>query len=170
MRIYALKLMSTYTQGINVQDILKLKVTANHVDMFLCDPTEYRAVRCHQHRFRGEYDDSPTDAQNQGNYYAVNTNEKFNKKIPGYVRSQSRKDQSMLFCSALPLLSQDGYETGGSTQNPRKSILSIRASAYELKQGSSFSTGVEVQDKRRRVLTISTGSKSVDGILGGEQI
>ncbi|KAJ7631155.1 Rad51-domain-containing protein [Roridomyces roridus] len=34
-------------------------------------------------------------------------------------------------------------------------------------QGSSFATGVEVQDKRKKVLTISTGSKAVDGILGG---
>lgn len=35
-------------------------------------------------------------------------------------------------------------------------------------QGSSFSTGVEVQDKRKRVMSISTGSKSVDVILGGK--
>jgi meiotic recombination protein DMC1 len=35
-------------------------------------------------------------------------------------------------------------------------------------QGSSFATGVEVQDKRRRVHAISTGSKAVDAILGGE--
>ncbi|KAF8922068.1 putative DMC1 protein [Mucidula mucida] len=34
-------------------------------------------------------------------------------------------------------------------------------------QGSSFATGIEVQDKRKRVLVISTGSKSVDAILGG---
>ncbi|KAJ7704233.1 Rad51-domain-containing protein, partial [Mycena olivaceomarginata] len=33
-------------------------------------------------------------------------------------------------------------------------------------QGSSFATGVEIQDKRKRVIMISTGSKSVDGILG----
>ncbi|KAF9056596.1 Rad51-domain-containing protein [Panaeolus papilionaceus] len=33
--------------------------------------------------------------------------------------------------------------------------------------GSSFATGVEIQDKRKRVITISTGSKAVDGILGG---
>ena len=35
-------------------------------------------------------------------------------------------------------------------------------------QGSSFATGLEVQDKRRRVLLISTGSKSVDAMLGGD--
>ena len=36
-----------------------------------------------------------------------------------------------------------------------------------LAQGSSFATGVEVQDRRKRVLMLSTGSKSVDAILGG---
>jgi meiotic recombination protein DMC1 len=35
-------------------------------------------------------------------------------------------------------------------------------------QGSSFATGVEVQDRRKRVIIISTGSKAVDGILGGQ--
>ena len=35
-------------------------------------------------------------------------------------------------------------------------------------QGSSFTTGLEVSDKRRKVNIISTGSKSVDSILGGE--
>ncbi|KAI0962077.1 hypothetical protein AcV7_000998 [Taiwanofungus camphoratus] len=34
-------------------------------------------------------------------------------------------------------------------------------------QGSSFATGLEVQEKRKKVLIISTGSKSVDIILGG---
>ena len=37
-------------------------------------------------------------------------------------------------------------------------------------QGSSFATGLEVQDKRRRVLLISTGSKSVDAMLGGAEL
>ncbi|KAF7784057.1 hypothetical protein Agabi119p4_222 [Agaricus bisporus var. burnettii] len=32
--------------------------------------------------------------------------------------------------------------------------------------GSSFATGVEIQERRRRVHVISTGSKSVDAILG----
>jgi meiotic recombination protein DMC1 len=34
-------------------------------------------------------------------------------------------------------------------------------------QGSSFATGVDIQEKRKRVLIISTGSKSVDAVLGG---
>lgn len=34
-------------------------------------------------------------------------------------------------------------------------------------QGSSFATGYEVSEKRKRVLILSTGSKSVDAILGG---
>jgi meiotic recombination protein DMC1 len=34
-------------------------------------------------------------------------------------------------------------------------------------QGSSFQTGVQVSDKRKRVLQISSGSKSVDSMLGG---
>ncbi|QRW24868.1 meiotic recombination protein DMC1, related protein [Rhizoctonia solani] len=33
--------------------------------------------------------------------------------------------------------------------------------------GSSFQTGMQVSDKRKRVLQISSGSKSVDGMLGG---
>jgi len=37
-------------------------------------------------------------------------------------------------------------------------------------QGSSFATGVEIQEKRKRVNIISTGSKNVDGILGGMQL
>ncbi|KAJ7581324.1 Rad51-domain-containing protein [Mycena floridula] len=44
-------------------------------------------------------------------------------------------------------------------------VEKIKEAAHKI-LGSSFSTGVEVQDKRKRVLTISTGSKSVDAILG----
>lgn len=36
-----------------------------------------------------------------------------------------------------------------------------------MRQGSSFQTGMQVSDKRKRVLQISSGSKSVDGMLGG---
>ncbi|TFK36933.1 hypothetical protein BDQ12DRAFT_230976 [Crucibulum laeve] len=45
-------------------------------------------------------------------------------------------------------------------------VEKIKEAAHKI-LGSSFATGVEVQDKRKRVITISTGSKSVDGILGG---
>ncbi|KAG5644613.1 Meiotic recombination protein dmc1 [Asterophora parasitica] len=45
-------------------------------------------------------------------------------------------------------------------------VEKIKEAAHKI-LGSSFATGVEVQDKRKRVTTISTGSKSVDGILGG---
>ncbi|KAJ7170090.1 Rad51-domain-containing protein [Mycena filopes] len=44
-------------------------------------------------------------------------------------------------------------------------VEKIKEAAHKI-LGSSFATGVEVQDKRKRVITISTGSKSVDGILG----
>lgn len=45
-------------------------------------------------------------------------------------------------------------------------VEKIKEAAQKI-TGSSFATGVEVQDRRRRVLVISTGSKSVDSILGG---
>lgn len=37
-------------------------------------------------------------------------------------------------------------------------------------QGSSFATGLDVQERRQTVQYISTGSKSVDAILGGTQV
>ncbi|KAJ3821639.1 putative DMC1 protein [Lentinula raphanica] len=45
-------------------------------------------------------------------------------------------------------------------------VEKIKEAAHKI-LGSSFATGIEVQDKRKRVLVISTGSKSVDAILGG---
>ncbi|KAJ6504405.1 Rad51-domain-containing protein [Mycena vulgaris] len=45
-------------------------------------------------------------------------------------------------------------------------VEKIKEAAHKI-LGSSFATGVEVQDKRKKVVTISTGSKSVDSILGG---
>ncbi|TFK30869.1 hypothetical protein FA15DRAFT_36198 [Coprinopsis marcescibilis] len=46
-------------------------------------------------------------------------------------------------------------------------VEKIKEAAQKI-AGSSFATGVEVQDKRKRVVAISTGSKLVDAILGGE--
>ncbi|KAH9974048.1 Rad51-domain-containing protein [Lactifluus volemus] len=45
-------------------------------------------------------------------------------------------------------------------------VEKIKEAAHKI-NGSSFATGLELQEKRKRVLIISTGSKSVDAILGG---
>ncbi|KAL1708333.1 Rad51-domain-containing protein, partial [Schizophyllum commune] len=65
----------------------------------------------------------------------------------------------------------------GVSMTTRRQLLKIKgmseAKVEKIKEaahkilGSSFATGVEIQDKRKRVNTISTGSKAVDGILGG---
>ncbi|THH09612.1 hypothetical protein EW145_g1897 [Phellinidium pouzarii] len=65
----------------------------------------------------------------------------------------------------------------GVSMTPRRQLLKIKglseAKVEKIKEavnkvlGSSFATGLEVQDKRKKVLIMSTGSKSVDAILGG---
>ncbi|TEB39377.1 hypothetical protein FA13DRAFT_1751484 [Coprinellus micaceus] len=45
-------------------------------------------------------------------------------------------------------------------------VEKIKEAAQKI-AGSSFATGVEIQDKRKKVIAVSTGSKMVDGILGG---
>lgn len=45
-------------------------------------------------------------------------------------------------------------------------VEKIKEAAHKI-LGSSFATGVQVQERRKRVNIISTGSKSVDSILGG---
>ncbi|OAX42641.1 Rad51-domain-containing protein [Rhizopogon vinicolor AM-OR11-026] len=65
----------------------------------------------------------------------------------------------------------------GVVMTTRRHLLKIKgmseAKVEKIKEaaqkitGSSFATGIEVQDRRKRVLVISTGSKSVDTILGG---
>ncbi|TFK56690.1 hypothetical protein OE88DRAFT_47853 [Heliocybe sulcata] len=105
-----------YLQGINVQDILKLKVMITHNSMsILNDYPHHKAA-------------------------AINT-------------------------------------VSGVNMTPRRQLLKIKgmseAKVEKIKEaahkilGSSFATGLDVQDKRKRVLAISTGSKSVDAILGG---
>ncbi|KAI9444286.1 Rad51-domain-containing protein [Lactarius indigo] len=62
----------------------------------------------------------------------------------------------------------------GVNMTTRKQMLKIKVSTYLTVQkeaahkitGSSFATGLELQEKRKRVLAISTGSKSVDVMLG----
>ena len=59
---------------------------------------------------------------------------------------------------------------GSSSQDPGGMSFILWNPQTETKhaQGSSFATGLEVQEKRKRVLIISTGSKNVDTILGGD--
>ncbi|KAL9716514.1 hypothetical protein Ac2012v2_000962 [Leucoagaricus gongylophorus] len=45
-------------------------------------------------------------------------------------------------------------------------VEKIKEAAHKI-LGSSFATGIEVQERRKRVHIISTGSRSVDAILGG---
>ncbi|KAG9314022.1 Rad51-domain-containing protein [Chiua virens] len=69
------------------------------------------------------------------------------------------------------------HTVSGVMMTTRRQLLKIKgmseAKVEKIKEaaqkiaGSSFATGVEVQDRRKRVLMISTGSKSVDAILGG---
>ena len=47
-------------------------------------------------------------------------------------------------------------------------VANYVSSLHCIVQGSSFATGLEVQEKRQTVQFISTGSKSVDAILGGK--
>ncbi|KAG6380847.1 Rad51-domain-containing protein [Boletus reticuloceps] len=69
------------------------------------------------------------------------------------------------------------HTISGVVMTTRRQLLKIKgmseAKVEKIKEaaqkiaGSSFATGVEVQDRRKRVLVITTGSKSVDAILGG---
>ncbi|KAH9486535.1 Meiotic recombination protein dmc1 [Psilocybe cubensis] len=77
----------------------------------------------------------------------------------------------------LKLKSASINTVSGVNMTTRRQMLKIKgmseAKVEKIKEaahkilGSSFATGVEVQEKRKRVNIISTGSKLVDGILGG---
>ncbi|KAF8841972.1 hypothetical protein BDN67DRAFT_473392 [Paxillus ammoniavirescens] len=77
----------------------------------------------------------------------------------------------------LKLKSAAIHTVSGVVMTTRRNMLKIKgmseAKVEKIKEaaqkivGSSFGTGIEVQDRRKRVLVISTGSKSVDAILGG---
>ena len=90
------------------------------------------------------------------------------RNLAGHVGGQGGKDQSENGLAFFSCHSVD-FVIGGSTQDACEcSLPSLNMSKLiTYTKGSSFATGLEVQDKRKRVLTISTGSKSVDTILGG---
>ncbi|KAG9083426.1 Meiotic recombination protein dmc1 [Ceratobasidium sp. 370] len=75
-------------------------------------------------------------------------------------------------------LKKEGICTiSGVRMTSRRNLLKIKgmseAKVEKIKEasqkilGSSFQTGVQVSDKRKRVIQISSGSKSVDSMLGG---
>ncbi|QRV97253.1 meiotic recombination protein DMC1, related protein [Ceratobasidium sp. AG-Ba] len=75
-------------------------------------------------------------------------------------------------------LKKEGICTvSGVRMTSRRNLLKIKgmseAKVDKIKEasqkilGSSFQTGIQVSDKRKRVLHISSGSKSVDNMLGG---
>uniref|UniRef100_A0A0W0FG71 Putative RecA family ATPase n=1 Tax=Moniliophthora roreri TaxID=221103 RepID=A0A0W0FG71_MONRR len=76
--------------------------------------------------------------------------------------SRSQSTPLLIFLKGINV--QDILKLKGMSE---AKVEKIKEAAHKI-LGSSFSTGIEVQDKRKRVLTISTGSKSVDGILGGQ--
>jgi len=73
-------------------------------------------------------------------------------------------------CSFVTLVNSqhEGYTGGGPEDYGGHVHYRHGKALIIIMKGSSFATGIEVQDRRKRVLVISTGSKSVDTILGGE--
>ncbi|KAI6014029.1 Rad51-domain-containing protein [Pisolithus microcarpus] len=74
--------------------------------------------------------------------------------------------RQLLKIKVCPTFSVARFDTWCGQGMSEAKVEKIKEAAQKI-TGSSFATGVEVQDRRRRVLVISTGSKSVDSILGG---
>ncbi|KAK1923309.1 Rad51-domain-containing protein [Papiliotrema laurentii] len=61
----------------------------------------------------------------------------------------------------------------GVAQTPRRNLLKIKAKVEKIKEVAQkmlpnmFATGAEVSERRANVVHVSTGSKSVDAVLGG---
>ncbi|KAG6821403.1 hypothetical protein H0H93_014200 [Arthromyces matolae] len=111
--------------------------------------------------------------------------------VPSRPPSPSPDDEEVHFFDTVDELQQHGinvqdilklksaaiHTVSGVNMTTRRQMLKIKgmseAKVEKIKEaahkilGSSFATGVEVQDRRKRVTLISTGSKGVDGMLGG---
>ncbi|KAJ3728105.1 putative DMC1 protein [Lentinula guzmanii] len=96
---------------------------------------------------------------------------------PGFDTVDELQQHGINMQDILKLKSAAINTVSGVNMTTRRQMLKIKgmseAKVEKIKEaahkilGSSFSSGIEVQDKRKRVLAISTGSKSVDAILGG---
>ncbi|KAJ3786138.1 putative DMC1 protein [Lentinula aff. detonsa] len=99
------------------------------------------------------------------------------KQGPGFDTVDELQQHGINMQDILKLKSAAINTVSGVNMTTRRQMLKIKgmseAKVEKIKEaahkilGSSFSSGIEVQDKRKRVLAISTGSKSVDAILGG---
>ena len=85
-----------------------------------------------------------------------------------FQRQRSKKSRYVGYADRVDRA--DGYCLGCRGKNHGSCLRRIYPTLTHKTQGSSFATGLEVSDKRKRVLVISTGSKNVDGILGGQPI
>jgi hypothetical protein len=89
------------------------------------------------------------------------------KHYIGHVRSEGRENQGRSVVN--PLCLSTDVSSGSRSQDFGIVVMPSCCLPKLIGiQGSSFATGVEIQDRRKRVLSISTGSKTVDAILGGE--
>ncbi|KAH0837992.1 Rad51-domain-containing protein [Lanmaoa asiatica] len=96
------------------------------------------------------------------------------EETPFFDNVDELQQQGINVQDILKLKSAAIHTVSGVVMTTRRQLLKIKVSTFEPLQesyvhrchGSSFATGVEVQDRRKRVLVISTGSKSVDAILG----
>ncbi|KAJ3721644.1 Rad51-domain-containing protein [Lentinula raphanica] len=89
---------------------------------------------------------------------------------PGFDTVDELQQHGINMQDILKLKAAAINTVSGVNMTTRRQMLKIKGMSeakVEKIKGSSFATGIEVQDKRKRVLVISTGSKSVDAILGG---
>lgn len=85
--------------------------------------------------------------------------------VSGVVMTTRRNLLKIKVCCSSSIVRFDTWRSQGMSE---AKVEKIKEAAQKI-TGSSFATGIEIQDRRRRVLVISTGSKSVDSILGGKE-
>ncbi|KAF9269973.1 Rad51-domain-containing protein [Marasmius fiardii PR-910] len=98
-------------------------------------------------------------------------------ETPSFVSVDELQQHGINVQDILKLKSVAINTVSGVQMTTRRQMLKIKgmseAKVEKIKEaahkmlGSSFTTGIELQEKRKRVFTLSTGSKSVDGMLGG---
>ncbi|KAG8219473.1 hypothetical protein J3R82DRAFT_402 [Butyriboletus roseoflavus] len=140
--------------------------------------TGHKRARYSQTQERGNsycvrrYDDDTSAApQDQSEDLQVSASVHVHRcHIVGHVGGESRKDQGNSVYALRNTRPYCSFHSGSRAEDCGNRFVSNVIQELTQVQGSSFATGVEVQDRRKRVLVISTGSKSVDAILGGKKL